>query len=116
MLDIFVEEKLLERAKAVGDRLASGLRAIAAKHPEIGEVRAAGAMVAIELFVGGDLRQPAAELTAAIVREAARRGLILLPCGVHANVIRLLVPLVAGDALLDEGLGIIADCFATLTR
>ena len=116
VLDIFVEEKLLERAKAVGDRLASGLRAIAAKHPEIGEVRAAGAMVAIELFVGGDLRQPAAELTAAIVREAARRGLILLPCGVHANVIRLLVPLVAGDALLDEGLGIIADCFATLTR
>lgn len=36
--------------------------------------------------------------------EAARRGLVLLSCGVHANVIRILVPLTASDELLDEGL------------
>ena len=114
VLDIFEEEKLLERAKAVGERLNRGLQAIAARHQSIVEVRAAGAMVAIELFVGGDRKKPAAELTNAIVREAARRGLILLSCGAYANVIRVLVPLVAGDALLDEGLGIIAACFDTL--
>ena len=114
VLDIFVEEKLLERAKAVGERLSRGLQAIAARHQSIVEVRAAGAMVAIELFVGGDRKKPAAELTNAIVKEAARRGLILLSCGAYANVIRVLVPLVAGDALLDEGLGIIAACFDTL--
>ncbi|MBS0595582.1 MAG: 4-aminobutyrate--2-oxoglutarate transaminase [Proteobacteria bacterium] len=114
VLDIFEEEKLLERAKAVGERLSRGLQAIAARHQSIVEVRAAGAMVAIELFVGGDRKKPAAELTNAIVKEAARRGLILLSCGAYANVIRVLVPLVAGDALLDEGLGIIAACFDTL--
>ena len=114
VLDIFAEEKLLERAKAVGERLSRGLQAIAARHQSIVEVRAAGAMVAIELFVGGDRKKPAAELTNAIVKEAARRGLILLSCGAYANVIRVLVPLVAGDALLDEGLGIIAACFDTL--
>jgi len=114
VLDIFDEEKLLERAKAVGERLSRGLQAIAARHQSIVEVRAAGAMVAIELFVGGDRKKPAAELTNAIVKEAARRGLILLSCGAYANVIRVLVPLVAGDALLDEGLGIIAACFDTL--
>ena len=41
-------------------------------------------------------------------REAAKRGLILLSCGVYANVIRVLVPLTASDALLDEGLGLLA--------
>jgi 4-aminobutyrate aminotransferase/(S)-3-amino-2-methylpropionate transaminase len=114
VLDIFEQEKLLDRAKAVGERLTNGLRAIAAKHPAIGEVRAAGAMVAIELFVGGDVHKPAAELTNAIVKEAAKRGLILLSCGVYGNVIRILVPLVATDAQLDEGLSIMAACFDTL--
>ena len=36
----------------------------------------------------------------AIVAEAARRGLILLSCGVYGNVIRILVPLTASDAVL----------------
>jgi 4-aminobutyrate aminotransferase/(S)-3-amino-2-methylpropionate transaminase len=114
VLDIFDEEELLERAKAVGQRLSRGLQDIAAAHPSIGEVRAAGAMVAIELFVGGDLKKPAAELTGAIVKEAAKRGLVLLSCGVHSNVIRILVPLVASDAQLDEGLGILRACFDAL--
>jgi len=111
VLDIFEQEQLLARSRAVGQRLVKGLQAIAAKQKAIGEVRGAGAMVAIELFVGGDLNKPAAELTNALVKEAARRGLILLSCGVYGNVIRILVPLVASDAQLDEGLGIMADCF-----
>lgn len=114
VLDIFEEEKLLDRAKAVGQRLSHGLQGIAAAHPSIGEVRAAGAMVAIELFVGGDLKKPAAELTGAIVKDAAKRGLILLSCGVYGNVIRILVPLVASDAQLDEGLRILRECFDAL--
>jgi 4-aminobutyrate aminotransferase/(S)-3-amino-2-methylpropionate transaminase len=50
-------------------------------------------MVAIELFKNGDVHQPDADLTKAIVAEAAKRGLILLSCGVYGNVIRILVPL-----------------------
>jgi 4-aminobutyrate aminotransferase/(S)-3-amino-2-methylpropionate transaminase len=29
---------------------------------------------------------------------------VLLSCGVHANTLRILVPLTASDAVLDEGL------------
>ena len=43
--------------------------------------------------------------------EAAARKLILLTCGTYGNVIRILVPLTASDALLDEGMAIIAECF-----
>jgi 4-aminobutyrate aminotransferase/(S)-3-amino-2-methylpropionate transaminase len=111
VLDVFAEENLLARSRAVGERLTAGLRAMADRHPPIGEVRGLGAMVAIELFKGGDLEQPDATLTQAIVQEAARRGLVLLSCGVYGNVIRILVPLVASDAQIDEGLEILSACF-----
>lgn len=112
VLKVFEQEKLLERSLAVGEHLITGLKRIAATVPEVRDVRGLGAMVAIELFKGGDLAQPDADLTKRVVAEAARRGLILLSCGSHGNVIRVLVPLTASNALLDEGLEILAQSFA----
>ena len=114
VLDVFEKENLLQRSVEVGARLTAGLNAIAAKHPAIGDVRGLGAMVAIELFKNGDIRQPDADLAKRIAAEATRRGLILLTCGTYGNVIRMLVPLTASDAILDEGLGIIAASFDAL--
>ena len=111
VLQVFEDERLLARSKAVGARLTAGLRRIAAAHPAIGDVRGLGAMVAMELFEGGDVARPDAELTHRVVAEAARRGLVLLSCGNHANVIRILVPLTASDAVLDEGLRVLSDSF-----
>ncbi|WP_157267730.1 4-aminobutyrate--2-oxoglutarate transaminase [Azohydromonas aeria] len=116
VLDAFEREQLLERSRAVGERLVAGLRAIAARHPTIGEVRGLGAMVAVELFEGGDVQRPAAALTQQIVKAAAQAGLILLSCGTHANVIRILVPLTASDAVLDEGLTILGGLFDRLAQ
>ncbi|HEY2928221.1 4-aminobutyrate--2-oxoglutarate transaminase [Piscinibacter sp.] len=114
VLKVFEDEQLLARSRAVGARLIAGLQRIAQAHKAIGDVRGLGAMVAIELFRDGNLARPDAELTKRVVAEAARRGLILLSCGTHGNVIRVLVPLTAPDALLDEGLRILADSFAAL--
>ena len=111
VLDVFEKENLLQRSRDVGERLTAALKAMAAKHACIGDVRGMGAMVAVELFKNGDLKQPDAELAKRITAEATTRGLILLTCGTYGNVIRILVPLTASDALLDEGLTIMADCF-----
>lgn len=114
VLDVFEEEQLLARANAVGERLRSGLRVLAQQHTEIQDVRGPGAMVAIELFKDGDLQQPDADLTKRVCTEALKRGLVLLSCGVYANVIRILVPLTASDALLDEGLGLLGQALAAV--
>ena len=111
VLDVFEKENLLQRSRDVGERLTAALKAMAARHACIGDVRGMGAMVAVELFKNGDLKQPDAELAKRITAEATTRGLILLTCGTYGNVIRILVPLTASDALLDEGLAIMADCF-----
>jgi 4-aminobutyrate aminotransferase/(S)-3-amino-2-methylpropionate transaminase len=111
VLDVFEEEKLLDRSKAVGETLVSGLKAIAKKHKAIGDVRGVGAMVAVELFKNGDLHQPDADLTKRICMESLKRGLVMLSCGTYANVLRILVPLTVPQAQLDEGLSILAEAF-----
>jgi 4-aminobutyrate aminotransferase / (S)-3-amino-2-methylpropionate transaminase / 5-aminovalerate transaminase len=107
VLDVFEEEKLLDRSKAIGALLTQGLREIAGRHTCVAEVRGVGAMVAIELCKNGDPHQPDSALTQRVCAEAIQRGLVLLSCGVYANVIRVLVPLTASDELLHEGLGLL---------
>ncbi|MBK5303098.1 MULTISPECIES: 4-aminobutyrate--2-oxoglutarate transaminase [Gammaproteobacteria] len=114
VMEVFEEEHLLDRCKAVGERLVTGLKAIQAKYPVIGEVRALGAMIAVELFVDGDSHKPNAAAVASVVAKARDKGLILLSCGTYGNVLRVLVPLTSPDEQLDKGLAIIEECFAEL--
>jgi 4-aminobutyrate aminotransferase / (S)-3-amino-2-methylpropionate transaminase / 5-aminovalerate transaminase len=110
VLDVFERENLLERSRDVGNRLRAGLQAIAKRHRCVADVRGLGAMMALELCRDGDLDKPDADLARRVAAEAAARGLVLLTCGTSGNVIRILVPLTASDALIDEGLGILAAC------
>ena len=114
VMEVFEEEHLLDRCKAVGERLVTGLKAIQAKYPVIGEVRALGAMIAVELFEDGDTHKPNAAAVASVVAKARDKGLILLSCGTYGNVLRVLVPLTSPDELLDKGLAIIEECFSEL--
>ncbi|EHR71674.1 4-aminobutyrate aminotransferase [Burkholderiales bacterium JOSHI_001] len=112
VLDIFEQDGLMERGRAVGQRLRTGLDELARQDKGIGEVRGLGPMLAIELFKNGDMAQPDADRTKRICAEALKRGLVLLSCGVYGNVIRILVPLTASDAVLDEGLGLLGAALA----
>jgi len=104
VLDVIAEEQLCERAVHVGQVLRTRLGALQQRFPAIGEIRGLGAMVAMELVRQRDPEQPDAELTRALVQAAARRGLVILACGVYGNVIRFLAPLTISDAVLAEGL------------
>jgi 4-aminobutyrate aminotransferase len=108
VLDVIAEEDLCARALQIGLRMRTHLEAQAKIHPRIGDVRGLGAMVAFELVKDARGKEPDAELTASIVANAEQRGLILLSCGTSANVVRLLSPLTISDALLEEGLTLLA--------
>src|SRR5690606_23579978 len=92
---------------ALGARMLERLRALQAGDPRIGDVRGRGAMVAIELVAPGTT-EPDAALAKAVAGYAHRHGVILLTCGTYGNVIRLLPPLGIEEALLDEGLDVLA--------
>lgn len=108
VLDVFEEDGLLEKGLRLGQRLQEGLKKIAERCPAVAEVRGLGPMVAMEL-IASRAELPDAELTRRVVAEAAKRGLILISCGTYANVIRILVPLTASDAIVDEGLKILSE-------
>jgi 4-aminobutyrate aminotransferase len=109
VLDVVEAEGLCHRAVTVGDKMRTRLQALAKELPCIGDVRGLGAMVAFELVKDPKTKEPDAELTAAIVTHAEARGLILLSCGTRLNVVRLLAPLTIPDAVLAEGLDMLAD-------
>jgi 4-aminobutyrate aminotransferase/(S)-3-amino-2-methylpropionate transaminase len=115
VLDVFEKENLLARSRALGERIRAALRTLAQRHTSIAEIRGLGAMVAVEFGRGGDLTKPDADLAKRVAAEAAKRGLILLTCGTWGNVVRILVPLTASDALIDEGLGILAEALNAAT-
>jgi 4-aminobutyrate aminotransferase/(S)-3-amino-2-methylpropionate transaminase len=114
VLEIFEKENLLARSRQLGMHLTQRLKEMALKNACIADVRGLGAMVAIELCKGGDLKQPDADMAKRLCLEATKRGLILLSCGTYGNVIRILVPLTASDALVDEGLAIIEASLAAV--
>jgi 4-aminobutyrate aminotransferase len=103
VLDILAAPGFLEGATKLGERLRARLDAMAASHPEIGEVRGLGAMLAFEFAE----RTP--DRAQAVVAAAAERGLLLLSCGLYGNVIRLLPALNIAADDLDEGLAILEE-------
>ena len=114
VLDVFEEEQIFARAIKLGARRRQGLEEARGAPSLIAEVRGLGAMVAFELCEGGDPSKPAVDLTKALTKRARELGLILLSCGIYGNVIRILVPITAEDAVVDEGLGILAKAASEL--
>ncbi|HKW82198.1 MAG TPA: 4-aminobutyrate--2-oxoglutarate transaminase [Burkholderiaceae bacterium] len=105
VLDVIEDEKLDQRAQRLGRKLVDTLNGLRARVPRICDVRGLGSMVAVE-FAKADAT-PDAEFTKQVQQRAQEAGLILLTCGVHANVVRFLYPLTIEDAVFDEGLAIL---------
>jgi 4-aminobutyrate aminotransferase / (S)-3-amino-2-methylpropionate transaminase / 5-aminovalerate transaminase len=106
VLDVIAEEKLCDKANAMGARMLARLEKFKTSNTlrPIGDVRGLGAMVAFELVKERGTHEPDPDATKAVTAAAGQAGLILLSCGYYGNVIRLLAPLTMSDALLDEGL------------
>ncbi|WP_434632872.1 4-aminobutyrate--2-oxoglutarate transaminase [Chromobacterium sp. CV08] len=104
VLDVIDGEKLTERAVRLGDALKEKLNGLKSAVPQIAEVRGLGAMIAVEFNQAGS-RNPDPEFAKKVQQHALDNGLILLTCGVYANVVRFLFPLTIEDDVFAEALG-----------
>ena len=110
VLDVMAEEKLVERANLLGERLKARLMMAKAKNTLIGDVRGLGAMVACDFVTASGA--PDADLAKAVQQAALKKGLLLLTCGVYGNVIRYLFPLTIEDSVFEEALAVLDDVLA----
>jgi 4-aminobutyrate aminotransferase/(S)-3-amino-2-methylpropionate transaminase len=108
VLDVIAEEDLMRRADEQGARIRARLQAMSQRNDlvPIANIRGPGAMVGFDILRAPGGEPDGAEAKAVTVR-ALTKGLILLSCGVYGETIRLLAPLTASDAILDEGLDIL---------
>jgi len=101
-IQVLREERWIENAASVGQVLIDGLRQIQSGHPEIGDIRGVGLMVASEFR--DSTGEPWTDRAKAVVKAAYGEGLLLLTCGTYDNVIRWIPPLVVNAGQIEEGL------------
>jgi 4-aminobutyrate aminotransferase/(S)-3-amino-2-methylpropionate transaminase len=114
VLDLFEKENLLARANDLGDRFQRRARDWQRRWPIVGDVRGLGGMQAIELVQSQATKFPASEETKQITKYCYEHGLITITAGSYSNVIRILVPLVATNEQMDEGLDVLESALAAV--
>ena len=104
-LDVLADEGLYDRARELGARALTRLRATQVAHPDLVlDVRGIGLMIGIELRDGAT--------ASAVTGECLDRGLLVLTCGPADSVLRLIPPLTMTDEELDLGLTILCEVLA----
>ncbi len=114
VLEVLREEGLAENAAAIGAHLAAGLRALAERHPIIGDVRGAGLSIGAEMVRDRGTKEPATAETARIVNALRERRVLISASGPGANILKIRPPLCLSqeqaelfletlDAVLKEG-------------
>jgi 4-aminobutyrate aminotransferase/(S)-3-amino-2-methylpropionate transaminase len=109
VLDVIARDGLIEQSNRIGARIKARLEATAKRNDVLPMValRGRGSMIAFDIVKARGGADPDADATKLVVKRAYENGLILLSCGVFGNGIRILVPLTASDAVIDEGIGIL---------
>lgn len=105
-IEIMERDHLAARSTDIGKAVMARYCTWLKKYECVGDVRGLGGMVGIEFVEDKASKKPAKALTAAIIKECAKNGLLVEGAGIYGNVIRFLAPLVMTDEQLEAGLNI----------
>src|SRR5687767_11596943 len=101
-LGVIERENLVENALVRGDELRAGLETFKTDFAAVGDVRGRGLMQSIE-FTATD-NTPDAATALAVQQAAIKEELLLLTCGPHGNVIRVIPALNVSTDEIQSGL------------
>jgi 4-aminobutyrate aminotransferase/(S)-3-amino-2-methylpropionate transaminase len=106
-IEMIEKHNLVDKAVKIGDKVRDRFEDLWKKCPQVGNVRGAGAMRAIEFVKDRASKEPAKDLVTRVMRLCYERGLVVIGAGTYGNVIRTLMPLVITDEQLEEGLEVL---------
>jgi 4-aminobutyrate aminotransferase len=107
------DEDLLERCRGLAEQAGRRLRAMAGRHPVIGDIRGPGFMIGVELV--GEAGNPDGAACERLLSRCLERGLILINCGPERNILRLIPPLIIAADELELALDILDDELGALS-
>ncbi|MEU4411926.1 aspartate aminotransferase family protein [Nocardia salmonicida] len=109
-LEVIQTEGLVDNAAMRGTQLLAGVRGLATK--AIGDVRGLGLLVGAEFTTATG--EPDTATATAAQKSAVDKGLLLLTCGAHMNVVRMIPPLIVTDSQVEDALAIWSEVLAEL--
>ena len=107
--EVIEEENLLARALHLEEVAMKYMRGMMERHPIIGDVRAKGCLMGIELVKDRAAKTPFDAAGKLVYQKAFRKGLAWIPAG---HILRMSPPIVMEDAVLLKGLQIIEESIA----
>lgn len=111
-LELMAQEDLCTRAETIGAGIRARMQQLQQRHPQIGDIRSLGAMVAIELVKDPKTKAPAKDEVGQIIQACFKRGVLTMGAGIFGNVIRFLPPLVISDSQLAAALDVFEEALA----
>ena len=119
-IDAMKEEGVVENAKSIGENvLGPGLRALAERHPIIGDVRGLGVFWALDLVTDRATREPLAPYGGTspamgeLVAESKKRGLMPFT---NFNRMHVVPPCTVSEVEAKEGLAILDEVFTVMDK
>ena len=102
--EVIEEENLLEHAQHLGRLAEKRMGQMKAEHPIVGDVRARGCLMGIELVKDRRTKEPLDQAGQLVYQKAFRKGLAWIPAG---HILRMSPPIVMDDDTLLRGMDII---------
>ncbi len=115
VLEVVLRDRLAERARVSGERLAAGLRALLERHPCIGDVRGRGLLRGLEFTDHGG--RTAAEISDAVTDATLELGLSanIVRAGSSGGTMRIAPSLTVTDAEIDLGVELLGKAIARVS-
>jgi 4-aminobutyrate aminotransferase-like enzyme/Ser/Thr protein kinase RdoA (MazF antagonist)/murein DD-endopeptidase MepM/ murein hydrolase activator NlpD len=87
------DERLMEHARRVGDRMLKALRPFVKRFPLVGDVRGSGLFLGVELVRDKETLDPAGDEASYVVDRMREEGILLGTDGPHHNVLKIRPPM-----------------------
>ena len=110
---VIEEEKLLEHATHLGQVALKRMERMKQQHKIIGDVRAKGCLMGIELVKDRTTKEPFDQAGTLVYQKAFRKGLAWIPAG---HILRMSPPIVMDEATLLKGMDLIDEAIGETAK
>jgi len=104
VLDVIEQDRLMQRAAALGARFLSGLRELQDRHDAIGDIRGRGLFLGFEMVRDRATLEPDSDEAANLINDMLEKGVLLSTDGPMHNVIKIKPPMVLSEGDIDDTL------------
>ena len=112
-IEVIEDEDILDNVRTVGEFIRKRMLEIKEAHPIVGDVKAKGFLLGMELVKDKGTKEPFDEAGKLVYQKAFRKGLAWIPAG---HILRMSPPLIMDEKYADMGLTMIEEAIAEVEK